>query len=95
VNDMVIVTYHRDFEALWAEVDVLPTFSAAADTFEELRELVFAALADLLPAGSDIREDVNELNMQTPQVVYLTSAPSMRESTYEPVMSYSALVAPA
>jgi predicted RNase H-like HicB family nuclease len=57
MSDVVIVTYHLEPEGFWAEVDALPTFSAAAPTFEELRDRVFAALADLLPSA-DIREDI-------------------------------------
>lgn len=57
----VIVTYHQESVGLWAEVDALPTFSAAADDFETLRSQVFTALENLLPGDTDVREDADEL----------------------------------
>jgi predicted RNase H-like HicB family nuclease len=54
----VTVRYHQEGDVWWAETDDLKTFSAAGQSYEEVRDRVRVALPDLLGADVELYDDV-------------------------------------
>jgi predicted RNase H-like HicB family nuclease len=75
----VIVRYHQEPEGWWAETDVLPTFSAAGASYEEVKERVREALPDLLGEPVELLEDVTEVGAEVPVTFHVpvSGAPSV------------------
>jgi predicted RNase H-like HicB family nuclease len=69
----VTVKYHQESEGWWAETDLLPTFSAAGESYEEVRDRVRAALPDLLGGPVEIYEDLTAVGAFVPAVIYETA----------------------
>jgi hypothetical protein len=64
------VVYHREPEGWWAETDALRTFSAADATYEAVRARVLSALPQLLGDSLEIREDLSEVGIDVPLIVW-------------------------
>jgi predicted RNase H-like HicB family nuclease len=72
----IVVRYHQEGEAWWAETDALPTFSAAGDTFGEVRERAHSALQELIGPPLDIEDDVSDVGAPIGVVVQFTHLPA-------------------
>lgn len=71
-----VVTYHQEPEGWWAETDVLPTFSAAGDSFEEVRDRAHVALRELVDDPQlEIEDDVTDVGAPVGVVVRLVETP--------------------
>ncbi len=60
----VTVRYHQEDGAWWAETDDLKTFSAAGDSYEEVRDRVRTALPELLGCPVELYEDVTAVGAE-------------------------------
>ncbi len=66
-----VVRYHQEPEGWWAETDVLPTFSAAGDSFEEVRVRAHTALRELVGPELELEDDVTGVGAAVGVVVHV------------------------
>ncbi len=58
---LVIVRYHREPEGWWAESDQATGWSAAGDTFTEVRAMAHEGVRQLVDPDAEIFDDLNDV----------------------------------
>jgi predicted RNase H-like HicB family nuclease len=58
----IVVRYHHEPEGWWAESDDLPGWSAAGDTFAEVRELAYQGVPHFVGSAVAVSDDLSSVH---------------------------------